>query len=211
MSKPAGSVKLIVTLTVAGLLSGLALVSVYLLTKPIIEQNHAEALQRALFRILPGITTTTPFIVKEGNLAPVPKGSKPPPDDVVYAGYSKTGKFVGFGVPAQGPGFQDVIGLIYGYSPVKKMIIGMEVLESRETPGLGDKITKDKTFLHNFVALAVEPGVVMVKHGTKSHANEIDAISGATISSRAVTGILKKSLARWRPLLDTAKLERGTP
>ena len=45
-------------------------------------------------------------------------------------------------------GYQDVIRiLLYGYSPEHQAIVGMRVLESRETPGLGDKIEKDPAFL----------------------------------------------------------------
>jgi electron transport complex protein RnfG len=72
----------------------------------------------------------------------------------------------------------------------------MEVLESRETPGLGDKIIKDDTFLANFRDLAVDPEVVVVKAG-RSRDNEVDAISGATISSKAVVRIINESNARW--------------
>ena len=51
------SFKLIITLGIAGFLSGLVLVGVYLFTKPIIEQNKAEALQRAIFKVLPGTSS----------------------------------------------------------------------------------------------------------------------------------------------------------
>ena len=55
-------------------------------------------------------------------------------------------------VPAAGPGFQDTIALLYGYQPAEQRVVGMEVLESRETPGLGDKIFKDAEFVAEFDA-----------------------------------------------------------
>ena len=72
----------------------------------------------------------------------------------------------------------------------------MEVLESRETPGLGDKIIKDADFVGAFRDLAVEPAIVAVKSG-RSRDNEVDAISGATISSKAVVKIINASNQRW--------------
>ncbi|HLE85142.1 MAG TPA: hypothetical protein VJG13_12450, partial [Thermoanaerobaculia bacterium] len=46
--------RLVLTLTVAGLLSGLTIVSAYRLTLPRIQANQAEALRRAVFEVLPG-------------------------------------------------------------------------------------------------------------------------------------------------------------
>jgi electron transport complex protein RnfG len=100
-------------------------------------------------------------------------------------------------MPAAGPGFQDTIGLLYGYRPGEKIVVGMEILESRETPGLGDKIYKDAVFVGGFSALSVEPQIVAVKKGTKSLPNEIDAITGATISSKAVVRIINETHAEW--------------
>ena len=74
--------------------------------------------------------------------------------------------------------------------------MGMEVLESKETPGLGDKIFKDMEFVGAFRDLAVEPEVVVTKKGSTGD-NEVDAISGATISSKAVVRIINQANARW--------------
>jgi electron transport complex protein RnfG len=191
----------VATLGTAGLLSGLVLVGVYLATKPRIEQNQAEALQRAIFNVLPGTVETRPLVLDgdrlerhEGKLSEL-KGR-----DAVFAGYSDTGALVGFAIPGDGPGYMDTIGLIYGYDPARDVIVGMEVLESRETPGLGDKIITDDGFLSNFDALAVEPEIVPVKGG-KTAPNEVDCITGATISSESVVSILEKSVQRWKPML----------
>jgi len=77
------------------------------------------------------------------------------------------------------------------------------ILESRETPGLGDKIYKDADFVANFRSLSVEPEILAVKKGTKSAANEVDAITGATISSKAVVRIINEGNAKWLPRLET--------
>jgi len=116
-------------------------------------------------------------------------------------------EFVGYAMPAAGPGFQDTIAILYGYKPGEKLVVGMEVLESRETPGLGDKIYKDAEFVGAFSALSIEPEIVAVKKGTKSKPNEIDAITGATISSKAVVRIINEAHTAWSAQLPAPGAE----
>ena len=85
----------------------------------------------------------------------------------------------------------------------------MEVLESRETPGLGDKIIKDQEFLDNFRDLAIEPEVVAVKSGTRKAPNEVDSISGATISSKAVVNIINAGNSQWLDLISRISESEG--
>jgi electron transport complex protein RnfG len=193
-----------VTLGVAGLCSGLAIVGIFLVTQPMIERNRAEALEAAIYRVLEGAKTRVAFVIREGKLARFesPDNSLPK-EEAVYAGYDEGGALVGFAVPAEGPGFQDTIKLLYGYDTEKRRVVGMEVLESRETPGLGDKIIKDMDFVGNFRDLAVEPAIAAVKGG-RSQENEVDAISGATISSVAVCNIINEANSRWLERLDEA-------
>ena len=200
--------RLVLSLALAGLLSGLTLVGVYLLTAPRIERNKAEALNAAIFRVLPGTTEVTAYVVE--NDVPrlyVTDDNSLPTGEAVFVGRDATGQLIGFAIPAAGAGFQDTIGLIYGYDPQRKVIIGMEVLDSRETPGLGDKIIVDDEFLANFDALVVTPEIVAVKKGEKSEANQVDCITGATISSEAVVQILNNSSRRWLPLLEQLSKE----
>jgi electron transport complex protein RnfG len=87
----------------------------------------------------------------------------------------------------------------------------MKVLESKETPGLGDKIGKDPAFLANFDALDVTLGddrqalrhaIEVVKAGAKQQPWQIDAITGATISSKAVGRMLGESGRAWLPIIQ---------
>jgi electron transport complex protein RnfG len=79
---------------------------------------------------------------------------------------------------------------------------------------LGDRIEKDPAFLENFRALdvsltadgsALNHAVVTVKSGSKQNPWEVDGITGATISSRAIGTILDASTARWIPVLQQEK------
>ena len=202
----AGPLRLIATLGMAGLFSGLVLVAVFLATQPLIKKNQEEALEAAIYTVLPGAETRKIFVEKDGKLEGTDSAGS---SEAVYGGYDSSGRLVGYGIPSAGPGFQDTISLIYGYDPIKKQVIGMQVLESLETPGLGDKIIKDQDFLDDFSALEVDPEVRAVSPGTKSKANEVDSISGATISSKAVVSIINAGNDKWRKLIDEKTESEG--
>ncbi|UCF36411.1 MAG: FMN-binding protein [Acidobacteriota bacterium] len=201
--KGAGPFRLIATLGLAGLFSGLVLVTVYLATQPLILENQAKALEAAIYQVVPGSETRKAYVVEDGKLVPFnAQGNNLPSGDAVFAALDAQGKLVGFGIPSEGAGFQDTIKLIYGYNPENKRVTGMQVLESRETPGLGDKIIKDLNFLSNFENLAIEPEVVSVAAGSKKNENEVDSISGATISSKAIVKIINSGNSKYLSLIS---------
>lgn len=196
-----------------GILCALMIVLTFQGTLPIIKQKKAEALEKAIFKVLPGIEKTEIFQLGESNnFAPV--NGEGEEGRVVYAGYDENGRFVGVAVEASGQGYADILRILYGYDPEKQAVVGFYVLESKETPGLGDKIEKDAGFLSNFEALDVtlkedqsglRNAVVPVKSGTKEQPWEVDCITGATISSRAIGNIIGASTERWVPLLHKNK------
>lgn len=194
----AGPARMIATLAVAGLCAGLAIVGIFLVTRPVIERNRAEALEAAIFEVLEDATRRETLVLRDGELVPQSAAQDGAAGDgpVVYAGYGEDGELVGYAIPAEGPGFQDTIKLLYGFDPERARVVGMEVLESRETPGLGDKIMKDPEFLASFQDLAVDPEIELAKKG-RTRENEVDAISGATISSAAVVRIINDANQRW--------------
>lgn len=191
-----GPARLIATLGLAGFFAGLLLVSGFVLTRPIIEQNKAEALKAAVYQVLDGCVTFEQLTWDGKNL-----GKGTPTTELaapVYIGFRADGQAIGFAITSEEPGFQDIIKAIYGYDQKGDQIIGMEILESKETPGLGDKIFKDARFKTNFETLAVLPEIISVKYGEKKNPHEVEAITGATISSKAVTRLLQKGMEKWR-------------
>jgi electron transport complex protein RnfG len=202
-----------------GVICGLLIVTVFVVTLPVIARNEAAALQAAVFDVLPGATAKASFVLTEdGGFRPAREGDDP--RQTVHAGYDASGALVGVAIPAQGMGYQDVIRILYGYSPQQQAIVGMQVLASKETPGLGDKIEKDPAFIANFQALDVSLAadgqtlahpIEAVKSGTKTGPWQVDGITGATISSKAIANILRQSSAYWLPLLypQQAELAQG--
>jgi electron transport complex protein RnfG len=194
-----------------GVFCGLLIVTAFQVTQPIIERNKAEALQEAIFHVLPNTSTSRTYRLDKAGDFKLLEG-KAHGEQLVYAGYDDREELVGLAVEAQGMGYQDVIGVIYGYSFAEEAIIGIQVLESKETPGLGDKIETDAAFLENFEALDVSlrddlselaNPIVPVKHGEKTHPWEVDGITGATISSVAIAKILNQSAQYWVPRIQS--------
>lgn len=220
-AEPPNSWHMVRALAGLGILCSVLVVLTFQMTLPVITKNKAEALQRAIFKVLPGARTrATLTLTPAGKLVGVEADAVG--DWLVYAGYDDGGQLVGVAVPAEGNGFQDKIGLLYGYCPSREQIVGIEVLESRETPGLGDKIQKDESFLANFAALDVALAadgkaflhpIEAVKHGSKEHRWQVDGITGATISSVAVTDIIRRSATRVLPslILQVDQLKRKGP
>ena len=199
------SLRLVLTLAIAGLISGIAIIGIYEGTLPTITANKARELREAVFKVLPGVTRMQPLVYRDGELV---AAAEPAADEsVVYGGYNDFGRFVGYAIPGAGPGFQDTIALLYGFDAEGRQVLGMEVLESRETPGLGDKIYKDLDFVGNFNGLSVDPTIVAVKKGTRSRPNEVDTITGATISSKAIVRIINETHTAWSDRLPEPGLE----
>lgn len=202
-----GTIRLMLTMGVAGLLAGLILVGVYLATYDRIQQNRYNDVQIAIGEVLPNVDETRTWILEGGQLVAYegPDGVLPE-GEAVYSGYDAEGNLIGYAVPAEGAGFQDTIKLLYGYDPERGVIVGLAILENKETPGLGDRIVADPDFHACFEALEVEPEIVSTKKG-RSEAYEVDAISGATISSDAVVDILNDSMDVWAERLANAERE----
>jgi len=208
------SVRLFMTLAIAGILAGLLIVVVYQLTQPTIRAYKEMKLQEAVVEVLQNPTSYETRYLINGKLEKeLPAGAKATDFKRVYFGYDASGKLKGVAMERGESGFQDVIHLIFGYDPATQKLTGMKVLESKETPGLGDKIMKDAAFVGQFFEKGPVGPIVGVKAGGHTgDPHEVDMITGATISSRAVIRIINNSLAEWTPLLkDAASAERADP
>ncbi len=102
----------------------------------------------------------------------------------------------GWVVPAGGQGFADRIELLIGLDPALTALTGLYVLEQRETPALGDRIT-EAGFRDRFNGKPADQPIVMVKSEPKAE-NEVRALTGATISSESVSAIVNDALANLR-------------
>ena len=113
-------------------------------------------------------------------------------------------QLAGWVVKTAGQGYADKIEMLIGLDPMIEKITGIFVLDQKETPGLGNKIVTDE-WRSQFLAKSTAQPLATVK-GKASAGNEIDAITGATISSKAVTDIVNAAVHNLRnPLIEKAK------
>lgn len=111
---------------------------------------------------------------------------------LVYQGRQNPGLLVR---EEEGAGLWGTIGLLVAFDAEKKLLSGIDVLFHSETPGLGARIEEPK-FLDQFKGLAASRGVKAAK--IKFREGEFDAVSGATLSSKAVEEIVNRAVHNMR-------------
>lgn len=158
-------------------------------TYPIIEENRRIALQKAILEVLPDADRYE--VISES--------------DKIYRGVTENGGLVGYAFVGQGGGYQGIIKIMIGISPDWQTLQGISILENVETPGLGAKITSSE-FGKQFEGLTVDPQIEYVQNKPPQKPNQIQAITGATISSRAVVNILNNAIYRVRKQIQ----QKGT-
>ncbi len=202
------SVSLLAALSGIALVSGLLVVLAYQITLPRITANKRTALEKAIYAVLPEASQRGLYKIEEGTLEELPEEQMSRAN--AFAGFDAEGKLVGWALEGSARGYQDVVKLLYGYDPGKECVIGITVLQSSETPGLGDRVEKDPAFLANFECLdarlnkegtAIANEIVTVKNGKKTERWQIDGISGATVTSKAVGKALRESTQKLLPIV----------
>jgi Na+-transporting NADH:ubiquinone oxidoreductase subunit C len=124
-------------------------------------------------------------------------------DRTLYKGFHEGGKTLkGYVFPVGGPGFWGPIWGMVAVNPDATRIIGISFYKHSETPGLGGRIT-EPWFKKQFEGLALQPAeedrkiFYLKTSGKKASPNELDAITGATGTSRAVEAFLNRELDKF--------------
>lgn len=196
--------KLLLTLTLAGAIAGLAVVLLYQWTLPGIEAYKAGVLRVAIEEVLHAPQRADTLWLRNGTLT----ATRPSEADVrrterVYRGYDGAGRPMGFAIRVVEPGFSEAIHLLIGYDAATRTLLGMKVLESKETPGIADKIEKP-VFTSQFAGrLAPLAGIkASERERLGRDRNAVLMLTGATISSRAVLKGINRAIEHWQPYLD---------
>lgn len=170
-----GIILLIIT-SVAAVVLGLA----NELTKDRIAMVEAEISEAARRDVLSMASTFEP--VDEETFQDIIKGNNSILE--VYQGYSNENNLVGYAIKTTTPGYSGNVEVITGIS-IEGKITGIKVVSHQETPGLGANATKP-SFQNQYANKSTEQEIEVVK-GVPSKENEIQALSGATVSANAVT------------------------
>jgi electron transport complex protein RnfG len=179
--------KIIIVLTVITLISGGVLALLDAFTRPRIERHKEQVKNSAVHEVLP----------RNDRINEVKKG-----DYTFYVAY-RGNDMVALAFEASGGGYQSELVLMIGVTIDFSEITGAKILAQLETPGLGTKIQDDPAkkenpgwFMEQFKGLKTQPQITYIKNAKPSKNTEIEAITGATISSVAIVRILNEHIAK---------------
>ncbi|MBX9604275.1 MAG: FMN-binding protein [Bryobacteraceae bacterium] len=202
--------RLIRLMAVVSLLCGVIIVAAHKTTLEPIRRNQAAISRENVALLLPGASRQIAYGLTPAGEIEILTGD-PAGREHFLAVYDQAGSLRGIVWEAAERGYADLIRGMFAYDPEGQKVTGFRAVELKETPGLGDKIGTDPGFLANFRALdarlnqvgdGLANAIRAVKHGTKKNEWEIDAVSGATVSSRAVGRMLDRSARRWTPVIQ---------
>ena len=169
-----------VTRLTAPLLANCAVVALLLgavnyVTAPIIDAMQAEKTKAAMAQVL----AADDYLPVEGSF------------DGVVAMYEAVsgGQTIGYVAEVASNGFGGAISMVVGVD-VNGAVTGVAVTNDKETANIGTKVTRDQSVLDRFVGMSQAAGQITVNTG----ANAFDGVSGATVSSRGVTGGVNAAL-----------------
>lgn len=171
-------IKIAINLIVIYVIGGFLLAWVYATTSPIIYKKNKEEKELALKQIMPGVEG----IKKEGDwMTPEQKHSE------FYAA-RKGDAIDGYIVETFGKGYSSYIDIFVAVGADQK-VKKIKILHHAETPGLGDEVEAE-WFKKQFEGKGLDQ-IKLIKGETTEN---IQAITGATISSRAATNGVKFAL-----------------
>lgn len=163
---------------------GGALAGVHVTLNDRIEANRLNETLAQIPSLVPGAAKGE--VVKQGSL---------------YRALDADGKPAGWVIQARDQGFADVIQVLIGVDAKAETLTGLYVLEQKETPGLGNKID-EPGWRKQFVGKKAAQTLELVK-GKATGSQQISAVSGATISSQTVCGIVNRAVADLRKELSS--------
>ena len=191
-------------LVAIALVAGLSIATVHEFTRPLVQAQRGGLLGSAALEVLPGAVN---YRIYARGADGAPELLQTVDGAELFLGLDARGEAVGVAIVASGMGYQDTIQLVYGLESQQRRLLGMRVVASRETPGLGSLIVEDAGFVAGFSQVVLqldgegELQPLRVRDQARYERGEIDAITGATVSVRAVARIINRSLAEWLPVL----------
>ena len=194
---------------VMALIFGAALAAVQVNLSGVIAANKlSEALERVPELVWGA--AAAPKIVSQNASVDITPGTVTIKKDAKTVYYNlfrvtREGKLAGWVIKAGGQGYADKIELIIGLDPSADTITGLFILQQKETPGLGNKITFPQ-WRNQFIRKKTSTPLVVVTKGKSQPLNAIDAVTGATISSRSVTGIVNRTIGDIKGQLTPATI-----
>jgi len=179
------------------LVTGAALAGLNSQLSPIIVANESKERAKAAKAIVPAADKAEELTVEWTMPDKQDPAKTVHHQAVTYRVVDASGKLIAWAVPAQGKGYSSTepVKLLVAVTADGKRIIDYKVISSQETPGLGDKITR-KEFRKRFEGKSPAEPLKAAKKSGGLAPNEVQAITGATISSQAVCSIIYNQLGK---------------
>lgn len=183
------SFKMVLVLMIIAMISGAVLSQVYNFTYGPIQDNLARKLHGSIFEVLPEAEDVTVIESRGAAFIEDDSSTLRNVDDsdnqplLLYQGLDAAGNPVGFAYVSEETGFAGIIKVMVGVDHDEGVIQGITILEHVETAGIGTRI-EEEDFRDQFRGKNVSDPI--------SIGEDIDVISGATISSQAVTKAVRK-------------------
>ena len=111
-------------------------------------------------------------------------------ENIPYYGTDSSGSIVGYVLITEGKGYGGTITVMTGIS-TEGVITGVSILNNGETVGLGANCTKD-SFTSQYTGTSADQTLTVTKSTPAD--GEIQALTGATIPSKAVTAAVQQAL-----------------
>jgi Na+-transporting NADH:ubiquinone oxidoreductase subunit C len=176
-----------------------ALVSVDYYTKEPIARNKRRKLQKGILSSLNiEYGENDPNEIFSANVETIiTKG-----DEAKKFYRSKTSGDIAF--EFHGMGLWGPISGTIALSPDLQQIQGLSITHQEETPGLGGRIAEGE-FLNRFEGKKVAAGIAILSPGKAKAENEVDGITGATLSCKAFEAILNEELKKYVPIIKETR------
>ena len=181
----ANQLRLVLVLTIICAVAAGVLAMVDNYTAPRIAKQAEERLKASLTESLPGATS---FIADSSALEYL-KGEQLEEVDGVYRASTLGESFYGYVFTVNSVGYSSTIRLMVGVN-VRGVLERVLVLSQAETPGLGTKVTEQE-FIEQDAILNAESGRQLA---VNKDGGDVQAIAGATISSRAAVRGINQAL-----------------
>ena len=118
-------------------------------------------------------------------------------DDTTVKGLSDAGETIGYVITTDAKGYGGTIEVMTGIT-TEGQVSGVVLLSQDETPGLGANATQEK-FRNQYLQQVPENGFEVIKSGTPSD-GQVQALTGATITTQAVTDAVNLALEKYQAL-----------
>lgn len=182
---------MILVLTIIAMASAAVLSLTYQLTYGPIQESRARVLHDSIFTVLPGSVDVA--VLEHRHAEGIEEDqstlrSRPGTDAslLLYQGLDESGDPVGFAYVSEGAGYGGIIKVMVGVGQASEAITGIAILEHVETSGIGDKI-EEESFRNQFIGKTVNDSIAI--------GQDIDNITGSTVSASAVTAAVRSDLA----------------